>query len=353
MRTLLLALLPLLLAAPARALSGRVELLGQAVALEREDGPVLLRAEDEDGRRALEHLAGLAGLPVRVDGRPTSAGFVVTALESPVQHAGEVLVVARAGQPDQLQVVLEGRPLLVVGPRAGLLRAHVGHEVAVRGWFFLDADGAEVVACAPVGVRRVEGGRAGRAERVVGALGVGDAWTVVTRDGRRVTLVAAKGVLPRALSAFAGREVELDGTRFVGAAGDVLVVERLVSPAPARLTGRLVGQALRVEGRELDLLGDDHVGLLDLLKGRAGQEVTLKGLASSTALHVDGVAAEVEGPVEGEKGFALPADGQVWISQAGRGGSIVTADGQPGFAHAERARVGVRPTRGLAGVVGE
>lgn len=43
----------------------------------------------------------------------------------------------------------------------------------------------------------------------------------------------------------------------------------------------------------------------------------------------------------------------MWISQAGRGGSIVTADGQPGYAHAERARVRLAPapTRGLAGSV--
>jgi len=355
MRPLLLALLPLLLAAPAHALSGRVRVLNHAVTLEREGGSVLLLAQDGDGREVLAQLGRLEGLPVRVDGRQTPAGFVVTELDSPVRHEADVLVVARPGQPDQLQVVLEGLQLAVVGPQAALLRPHVGQEVQLRGWFFVASDGAQLEACAPVAARRAEGARVGRAARVAGALGAGLTWTVA-RDGRTVTLVAAKGVLPRSLAAFAGRDVEVEGTLFAGHAtrADVLLVERLVSPAPARLTGQVAGRALRVDGREVELLGDDHVGLLDLLKQLEGKEVTVKGLASSTALHVDGVAGQVDGPVEGHEGFELPADGRVWISQAGRGGSIVTADGQPGYADVERARVRLaQPTRGLAGVLSE
>ncbi len=353
MRPLLLALLPLLLAAPAHALSGRVGVLGQAVTLERADGPVLLLAEDADGRDLLSQLRRLEGLPVRVDGRQTPAGFVVTELDSPVRHEADVLVVARG---EQLQVVMEGLPLAVVGRQAALLRQHVGQEVQLRGWFFVASDGAQLEACAPVTARRAEGARVGRAARVTGTLGGSLTYTIARDDGLTVSLVAPKGLLPRSLAAFKGREVAVEGTLFAGHAtrADVLLAEKLVSPGPARLNGRVAGRVLRVDGRDVELLGDDHVGLLDLLKGLEGQEVTVKGLASSTAIHVDGVAAHVDGAVEGHEGFELPQDGQVWISQAGRGGSIVTADGQPGYALAERARVRpAQPTRGMAGVLGE
>jgi hypothetical protein len=395
MRPLLLALLPLLLAAQAHALGGVVRVLGDAVTLERDSGSTLLLAEGDEGRRVLAQLAQFAGQHAFVEGRADGAGFVVTKLVSPFRNEADVLVAARPGRPGELVARMgSSAGMAVVGPQASLLAPFVNREVRLRAWFFLDGYGSQPNACAPVAVRHtppvgdsawileVDGAQArgrdaegqgvtlpladvqagpvrGRAGRVTGTLRAGgDAFTLVDGEGRAFTIGGGEGVLPLALDAFDGRDgVELEGTIVAGEdrARPTLLVERVLSPAPARLTGRVTKGALRVGGRELTLLGEDHRGLLDLLAGLDGQEVTLKGFASATALHVEGVAARVEGPVAGTKGFQAPADGQVWISLAGRGGgAIVTADGQPGYAQvpADRIAPAPRPTHGLAGSLG-
>ncbi len=356
MRTLLSLLSLLLLAAPAHAgLRGRVRVLGDAVTLEREGGSKLLLAADADGRRALEQLAQFPGQLVVVDGRAEAAGFVVTGIVSPTRHEVDVVVGARPGRPGEVVVRMgTSGGMVVVGPNAGLLTPLVNHEVRLRGWFFLDQDGALPDTCYPVAVKDTK--VVGRAGRVSGTLRTGDDWTLTDADGHVFTVAGGEGVLPRDLGSFHGRDgVELEGAIVEEGGRSTLLVERVLAPVDVLLTGRVVGGKLRAEGRERTLFGREDYALAPLVATAEGQEVTVRGLATPGLLFVRGVAGRVTGKPLPEERFHVPADGQVWIAKSGGEWSVIVADGQPDFALIAPADVAItaRPTKGLSGALGE
>jgi hypothetical protein len=345
MRTLLLAL-PLLLAGPALALDGVVHVRGEVVTLDSGRGSVRLVPDTAEQRRLIAEFGALEGLQAVVEGRlrESAPDFVVREVVQPRAGELEGLVVERGGA---LSLVWGENRVALVGPRVELLRSLVNREVQLRAFVFLRDGRTEV---APVAVRALEGGRSGVAATVTGRLEWKDAPTVTDASGRTVTLVGfGSRDVPRGVGLFQGREVAVAGTLF----GDALVLDRFVSPAPARLTGRVEGEALVAQdGRRLALLSDSSRNLLALLAKHEGQEVTVKGLASRDAFLVDGVAARAEGQVEASGDFQLPDDGQVWIAQySAEGGQIVVADGVRGHALAPGYRLS-RPTQGIAGALG-
>ncbi len=280
MRTLLLALLPLLLAAPARALDGVVHVRGDVVTLDGGRGEVHLVPGTAERARLLAQFGALEGLHAVVEGHLRERDLVVSEVVHPKPGELEGLVVERGGA---LSLVWGERRVPLVGPRAELLRPFVNREVEVRAFVYVRDDRVEV---APVAVRALEGGRVGAPATFTGRLDWKDAPTLTDAAGRVVTLVGfGPREVPRGVGAFEGRDVQVQGTLF----GDALVLERFVTPAPAQLTGRVEGGALRAaDGRLLTLLGGPR-------SLRDGQEVTVKGLASGDALLVDDGIAGVLG----------------------------------------------------------
>jgi hypothetical protein len=391
MRTLLPLLTVLLLAAPAHALGGKVRVLGEAVALEgRAGGSKLLLAVDAEGRKVLASLRQFAGLQAFVDGRDTASGFVVTTLTSPFRNETSVLVTARPGHVDQLVVRMgSGAGMAVVGPKAALLAPFVNHEVRLRGWFFLDTDGALPNAVAPVAVRHtpdvgdsawivgLDGAQAqgrnaegepvtlpvadlrvgplrGRPGRVRGTLSARDEWTITDEHGHVFVVGGGEGVLPQDFDFFDGRGVEVEGTIVEGDDPKILI-ERVISPVAVQLTGRVVRGYLHAEGHERALFSREDYALTQLLATAEGKEVTVRGLASPNVLLVQSVAGRVTGKAVLDEGFRLPADGQVWIAKNGQDWSVIVADGTPGFSLVAPGDVTITsgPSKGLAGALAE
>lgn len=347
MRSPLLALLPLLVvAAPARAVDGVVRVSGDVVTLETERGAVRLVAGDDERGKLLGQFGALAGLRADVDGRLAKGGLAVTEVHSPRAAELEGLVVERDGA---LSFVWGEKRCAIVGPRAALLRPLLNREVELRAFVYLRPGEVEV---APVAVRALEGGREGAAATITGRLDWKEVPTLTDAAGRVVTVIGVgRKDVPRGVGAFEGREVVVDGALF----GDQLVLGRFVSPSPARLTGRVDGDALvAADGRRLALLADPDMGFSALFAAQDGQEVTVKGLASREAFFVSGVAARPRGEVRPSAGFELPADGQVWIAKHfADGQQIVVADGAKGHALVDGSTlVRPSPTAGLSGALG-
>lgn len=348
MRSLLLALLPLLVAAaPARAVDGVVRVSGDVVTLETERGSVRLVAGDEERGKLLAQFSALAGLRAHVEGRLAKGGLAVTEVHAPRAAELEGLVVERDGA---LSFVWGEKRCAIVGPRAALLRPFLNREVELRAFVYLRPDQVDV---APVAVRALEGGREGATATVTGRLDWNEVPTLTDAAGRVVTVVGVgRKDVPRGVGAFEGREVVVDGTLF----GDQLVLGRFVTPSPARVSGRVDGDTLvTADGRRLHLLADPDMGFSAVFAAQKGQEVTVKGLASREAFFVDGVAARPLGEVHPSADFRLPADGQVWIAKAlPDGRQIVVADGVKGHALVDgTSLVRPSPTAGLSGALGE
>lgn len=385
------------LAGSAHAEGGRIRLDGDQVLLEGRDAPLPLVADGPAGREILQRLRRFPGEHALVHGERGERGLVVRELVSPFRDETHLLVTPRPGHPGELVVRMgDSAAMRVVGD---LLRPFAGREVRVRAWFFLDEFGALPDTCAPVAIlhqppvgdsvwiEAIEGEaargrdadgreqtlavgklevgpRLGHPGRVVGTLRRGEDLVVEDARGRRFTLGGGEGILPSELCLLDGRAgLDLEGTIVPGADPSQarLIVETVHAPTLRLLTGKLAGKALRVEGQEVALVGDDAAPdrLGRLLQGLEGEQVTLEGLVLPGVIAVRGVLAQVTGTaLDTSRGFTPPADGQVVIVDRYDNSVAVAAPGRREVARYASQDVSVRkgapqaaPTQGVTGAL--